>query len=141
MGANHAIKIHDVIVHTEDPAVLKGFEFRNVFIVMECADTDLRKLLSRIPSSLKLSMDQIVHIFYNILCSINFLHTAGIMHRDIKPANILVYEDCSVRICDFGLSRTERCQVQTNLKKIGTPATTPKKFVSAKSSFNFKNSP
>jgi mitogen-activated protein kinase 1/3 len=33
------------------------------------------------------------------------MHTAGIMHRDIKPANILLNEDCSVRICDFGLAR------------------------------------
>lgn len=27
------------------------------------------------------------------------------MHRDIKPGNVLVNEDCSIRICDFGLSR------------------------------------
>lgn len=107
MGANHSIKIHDVIIHQEDPKLLNGFEFRNLFIVMECADTDLRKLLSKVPQSITLNMDQIVHIFYNVLCSINFMHTAGIMHRDIKPANILLNEDCSARICDFGLSRTE----------------------------------
>ena len=105
MSANHTIKIHDVIIHQEDPGVLNGFEFRNLFIVMECADTDLRKLLSKVPQSIKLSMGQVVNIFYNILCSMNFMHTAGIMHRDIKPANILLNEDCSVRICDFGLSR------------------------------------
>lgn len=28
------------------------------------------------------------------------------MHRDIKPANILVNEDCSIKICDFGLARS-----------------------------------
>lgn len=28
------------------------------------------------------------------------------MHRDIKPANILLNQDCTIRICDFGLSRT-----------------------------------
>jgi serine/threonine protein kinase len=27
------------------------------------------------------------------------------MHRDLKPANILVNSDCTIRICDFGLSR------------------------------------
>ena len=35
-----------------------------------------------------------VSILYNLLCSLNFLHTANIMHRDIKPANILVDADC-----------------------------------------------
>ena len=43
-------------------------------------------------------------IMYNMLCGLNFLHTANIMHRDIKPANILVNTNCSVKYCDFGLS-------------------------------------
>ena len=28
------------------------------------------------------------------------------MHRDIKTSNILVDEDCNIKICDFGLSRS-----------------------------------
>ena len=34
------------------------------------------------------------------------MHSANILHRDLKPANILLNEDCSVFICDFGLSRS-----------------------------------
>jgi len=45
-------------------------------------------------------------ILYNILCSINYIHSTGIMHRDIKPANILIDSFCRVKICDFGLART-----------------------------------
>merc|ERR1719183_889774 len=30
---------------------------------------------------------------------------AGVYHRDLKPANCLVNTNCSVKICDFGLSR------------------------------------
>ncbi|MFJ4654966.1 protein kinase [Nocardia sp. NPDC088792] len=32
-------------------------------------------------------------------------HKAGIVHRDVKPANILVADDGTVKITDFGISR------------------------------------
>jgi mitogen-activated protein kinase 1/3 len=45
-------------------------------------------------------------VVYNLLCAVKYLHTANVLHRDLKPANILVNEDCSVKICDFGLARS-----------------------------------
>ena len=45
-------------------------------------------------------------ITYNLLCAVNYLHSTDVLHRDIKPSNILIQDDCSIRICDFGLSRT-----------------------------------
>jgi mitogen-activated protein kinase 1/3 len=44
-------------------------------------------------------------IVYNLLCGLNFIHSAGVIHRDLKPANVLVREDCTAKICDFGLAR------------------------------------
>lgn len=32
------------------------------------------------------------------------MHSGKIIHWDLKPANILLNDDCSVKICDFGLS-------------------------------------
>ena len=35
-----------------------------------------------------------------------YVHSANILHRDIKPANILINSDCTIKLCDFGLSRS-----------------------------------
>eukprot|EP01084_Bolivina_argentea_P221627 375321_1 len=42
---------------------------------------------------------------YQILLCLQYLHSANIVHRDLKPANILVNENVSTKICDFGLAR------------------------------------
>ncbi|MFN9902625.1 MAG: protein kinase domain-containing protein [bacterium] len=46
-----------------------------------------------------------MQILYNMLCGLNFIHSANIIHRDIKPANILVDAQCNIKFCDFGLAR------------------------------------
>jgi mitogen-activated protein kinase 1/3 len=45
-------------------------------------------------------------IVYDILCALNYLHSGNIIHRDLKPANILVNDDCTIQICDYGLARS-----------------------------------
>ena len=62
-----------------------------------------------------------------MLCTINFIHSSNVMHRDIKPANILINDDCSIKFCDFGLSRTilpeedleENCDIAELQAKMG----------------------
>jgi len=29
-----------------------------------------------------------------------------VLHRDLKPANVLINEDCTVKLCDYGLARS-----------------------------------
>ncbi|OII75941.1 protein kinase domain-containing protein [Cryptosporidium andersoni] len=50
-----------------------------------------------------------IYISYQIIKSVNFLHSIGIVHRDLKPENILFNENTKiVKIADFGLARTIR---------------------------------
>jgi mitogen-activated protein kinase 1/3 len=42
---------------------------------------------------------------YQILKALKYIHSHSVIHRDLKPANILLNEDCSLKICDFGLAR------------------------------------
>lgn len=76
----------------------------NVFIVMEHFGHDLKTVLSATDDSI--SQNHINMILYNMTCALKFLHSANVMHRDIKTSNILVDDDCNVKICDFGLSRS-----------------------------------
>ena len=44
-------------------------------------------------------------MLWQILRALDYLHQNGIVHRDLKPANLLIDEQCTVKICDFGLAR------------------------------------
>ena len=65
-------------------------------------DTDLYKLIM---SPQYLTTAHIKTFLYQMLKGLKFLHSSSVIHRDLKPANILLNEDCSLKICDFGLAR------------------------------------
>eukprot|EP00742_Colponemidia_sp_Colp-10_P003251 GILJ01003461.1.p1 GENE.GILJ01003461.1~~GILJ01003461.1.p1 ORF type:complete len:447 (-),score=62.86 GILJ01003461.1:208-1548(-) len=95
---------HPNIIELKDIVRPRSFEsFDNLYVVLEYAQSDLKKLVK---SPVHLEDIHIKTVLYNLLVGLKFLHSAGILHRDIKPANILVNEDCSVKICDFGLARS-----------------------------------
>jgi mitogen-activated protein kinase 1/3 len=104
-GNCHTTKIYDIITPKSSDNL--GY----IFIVMEFMQTDLKKIFQSMPQ-LEFSEDHMVQIIYSLLCSLNFMHSANIMHRDIKPANLLVDADCRVKICDFGLSRSQNIPEQ-----------------------------
>ena len=99
MNHPNIVKIKDVVIPKSSD------DFNNVFIVMEYAESDLKKL-TKSPSFLDHS--QVRYLFYQAVCGCRYMHSANVMHRDIKPANILINADCTLKICDFGLSRSYR---------------------------------
>lgn len=44
------------------------------------------------------------HYLREICRGLDFLHVNGVVHRDLKPDNLLVKQDGTVKICDFGVS-------------------------------------
>ncbi|XP_065910106.1 stress-activated protein kinase JNK-like [Dysidea avara] len=75
-------------------------DFNDVYIVMELMDADLRRVIG-----VDLDHDRMSYLLYQLLCGIKHLHMSNIIHRDLKPSNIVVKEDCSLKILDFGLAR------------------------------------
>lgn len=97
LKSDYIIRLHDLII-PED--LLK---FDELYIVLEIADSDLKKLFK---TPIFLTEQHVKTILYNLLLGEKFIHESGIIHRDLKPANCLLNQDCSVKICDFGLART-----------------------------------
>lgn len=85
---------------------------------MDYCQSDLKKLLK---SPIFLDEIHIKTLIYFLLCGLKYIHSAKVLHRDLKPANILINEDCTVKICDFGLARSvegiEGVKIYDNLKK------------------------
>jgi serine/threonine protein kinase len=52
-----------------------------------------------------MSRGHIQFILYQLLCALNYVHSAGIIHGNVRPENILVNPDTSVRLCDFSNAR------------------------------------
>ena len=57
------------------------------------------------------------------LAALNHAHTAGVVHRDVKLANLMLTEDGSIRIMDFGIARHDGSVGLTHAgAMVGTPA-------------------
>ncbi|KAH9105125.1 hypothetical protein LEN26_014860 [Aphanomyces euteiches] len=50
--------------------------------------------------------EKIVSVVYQLALGIRMLHKYGVIHRDLNGRNVMVREDGSVAIADFGLSRS-----------------------------------
>ena len=72
---------------------------------MDVEETDLYKVLEE-HQDLKIGLNHLTIIMYNMLCSLNYIHSANLIHRDIKPSNFLMNFDCVPKLCDFGLARS-----------------------------------
>ena len=64
-------------------------------------------LTDYIRSKGKLSKQEIIQIFKQILSAFNLAHQKGIIHRDIKPSNIFIetHNNNNVKILDFGIAK------------------------------------
>ena len=52
-----------------------------------------------------LSIDESLYYLRSVAEALRVIHSFGILHRDLKPANIMLREDNSPVLIDFGLAR------------------------------------
>ena len=93
------------LIHVQE----KPNEIGEIYLITELMETDLHRILK---SDQELTPDHAQYFIYYILRTLKYIHSANIVHRDIKPSNILINADCSIKICDFGLSRQIDCGLE-----------------------------
>ncbi len=81
------------------------------YIVMEYIDGITLKEYIEHQGSLRWT--DAVHFTIQILKGLQHAHDKGIVHRDVKPQNIMVLQDGSIKVTDFGIARFSRSEQRT----------------------------
>src|ERR1700678_2069120 len=96
---------YEIISSISHRAIAEIYDFgsqpRHLYLAMEyfpCGD--LRDRLRN-----PLSVDESLYYLRAIAEALRVIHVFGILHRDLKPANVMLREDNSPVLIDFGLAR------------------------------------
>ena len=110
------------------PAIVRVMGFSEdpsrslLYLVMELAIGEtLKERLARGP----MTLPEALRTFVPLASALEHAHEAGIFHRDLKPANVVLCDDGTPRLVDFGIAAGTAGQTMTGAGQMGTLAYLP----------------
>ena len=109
--------MHPNIVTAFDAGSIEGKHY----LVMELVQGEV--LAERIHRLGPLNSAEAAHVVEQAATALGYAHRMGIVHRDIKPSNLMLTDDGTLKILDFGLARLGNSPQSPANRKIfmGTP--------------------
>jgi hypothetical protein len=106
----HAVTIYDVVDDGQYPCLIMQF------VPSDSLNGLLRERGTLTPA-------QVGRIGADLASALQAAHSAGIVHRDVKPGNVLITDDGSAKLTDFGISHAAGDVTLTSTGMVsGTPA-------------------
>lgn len=100
--------IHPNVAMVYDFATLRGPEFGHFdgspYIAMEFVEG---RPLDQVIKDRPLGYDEGLHVARQLAGALAAVHAHSLVHRDLKPANLMLMPDGTVKLLDFGISRTK----------------------------------
>lgn len=109
-------------VHHENVIQLYDFEKLENLLYISMEFFHGRDLKAMIRAQEIFSTEEIISIMTQACRGLWAAHRRGIVHRDIKPQNILINDERTVKIVDFGIAIVIESAMETNAEfVVGTP--------------------
>jgi serine/threonine protein kinase len=106
----HAVPVYDIVEYQGKPCLVMQY----------LPSTSLQRVVNE---GGPLPPTEAARIGGQIAAALAAAHAAGIVHRDVKPGNILITEDGTAKITDFGISHALGDATLTSTGMVtGTPA-------------------
>ena len=114
----------DALARLDHPNIVRFYSFEQegalAFIVMDYVPGStlarrLRETAGPLPA------EEVTHVLRQVGSALQYAHHEGYIHRDIKPGNIMLREDGTVLLADFGIARAAESATMT-MGPAGTPA-------------------
>ena len=89
-----------------------------------------RELKDYFDANERFGIKQVERIMQELLSALDHAHKNGVVHRDMKPANVILLEEGTVKVADFGIARIETSDLTQAGTVLGTPAyMSPEQFL------------